>query len=143
MAEVMAGFVCGFAMSIAVTPAIAVAIVRARTTSPLAARLAPEGTNLLALSVVINMFLVLTLTAIGLLFGLMLHGVEESNPEGGLGSPNRLFTAFILFTIVIAVLPLAIASARLRWPLVAFGLFFAATFAWFMPYLASWSPIEQ
>ncbi len=139
----MAGFVCGFALSVLVTPIAAIAIVRARATSRLMSQVVPEGTSLIALAVVINLFAVLTLTAIGLLLGLLLAGIESSNPAGGLGSPNRIFTAFIIITTGIAVLPLSIASARLRMPLLASGLVFIATFAWFMPYLASWSPIES
>ena len=143
MAEVMAGFVCGFALSIIATPVAAIASIRARATSPRMRQVVPEGTNLFALAVVINLFLVVVLTAIGLLLGLLLAGIEDGSPEGGLGSPNRVFTAFILVATAIAVLPLAVASARFRVLLIAGGLVFVATFAWFMPYLASWSPIEQ
>lgn len=143
MAEIMAGFVCGFALSIIATPIAAIAIVRARMTSPLMRQMAPEGTSLIAISVVISLFIVLTFTAIGLLFGLLLAGIESSNPAGGLGSPNRVFTAFILIATTIAVLPLSVVSGRLRVPLLASGLVFIASFGWFMPYLASWSPIES
>jgi hypothetical protein len=139
----MAGFVCGFAMAILATPIAAIAIVRSRGTSPLMRQVVPEGTSIMAMSIVINLFFVLTLTAIGLLLGLLLAGMESSRPAGGLGSPNRIFTAFILISTVIAVLPLSIASERLRTPLLVGGLVFAATFAWFMPYLASWSPMES
>ncbi len=143
MPEVMAGFICGFALSVLVTPVGAIAIVRARATSPLMRQIVPEGTSMIAVSVIINLFAVLTFTALGLLLGLLLAGMESSNPSGGLGSPNRIFTAFILITTLIAVLPLSVASARLRTPLLVGGLVFLATFAWFMPYLASWSPIES
>ena len=139
----MAGFVCGFAMAILATPIAAIAIVRSRATSPLMRQVVPEGTSIMAMSVVINLFFVLTLTAIGLLLGLMLAGMESSRPAGGLGSPNRIFTAFILISTAIAVLPLSVASERLRTPLLVGGLVFVATFAWFMPYLASWSPMES
>ncbi len=143
MAEIMAGFICGFALSIIATPIAAIATVRARVTSPLIRQIVPEGTSLIAVSVVMNLFIVLTFTAIGLLFGLLLAGMESSNPASGLGSPNRVFTAFILIATTIAVLPLSLASARLRMPLLAGGLVFIATFGWVMPYLASWSPIEN
>ena len=143
MPEVMAGFISGFALSVLVTPVAAIAIVRARVTSPLMRQIVPEGTSMIAVSVIIKLFAVLTLTAIGLLLGLLLAGIESSNPAGGLGSPNRIFTAFILITTVVAVLPISIASARLRAPMLAGGLVFIATFGWFMPYLASWSPIES
>ncbi len=143
MAEVMAGFVCGFALSLAATPIAAILIVKARVTSPLMQRIVPEGTSLMAVSVLLHTFFMLTITAVGILLGILLAGLEDSNPAGGLGSPNRVYTAFILITTAIAVLPLSIASPKLRTPIVIGGLIFVATFAWFMPYLASWSPIES
>ncbi len=142
MPEVMAGFICGFALSVLVTPVAAIAIVRARGTSPLMRQIVPEGTSMIAVSVIIHLFAVLTLTAIGLLLGMLLVGIESSKPAGGFGSPNRIYTAFIIITALVAVLPLSIASARLRTPLLVGGLVFVATFAWFMPYLASWAPTE-
>ena len=142
MAEVMAGFVCGFGLSLAATPIAAILIVKARVTSPLMQQIVPEGTSLIAVSVLLHTFFMLTMTAVGILLGILLAGLENSNPASGLGSPNRAFTAFVLIATAIAVLPLSVASARLRVPFVIGGLVFVATFAWFMPYLASWSPIE-
>ena len=142
MAEIMAGFICGFALSIIATPIAALSIVRARMTNPLMRQIAPEGTSLMALSVVISVFILLMFTAIGLLLGLLLAGLENGSPAGGIGSPNLVYTAFILIATTIAVLPLSLASARLRLPLLGGGLAFIAAFGWFMPYLASWSPIE-
>lgn len=143
MAEVMAGFICGFALSLAATPIVAILIVRARVTSPLMQQIVPEGTSLIAVSVLLHTFFMLTMTAVGILLGILLAGLENSNPAAGLGSPNRAFTAFILIATMIAIVPLAIASAKPRAPFVIGGLIFVATFAWFMPYLASWSPIES
>jgi hypothetical protein len=142
MAEVMAGFICGFALSILATPIAAFYILSARTTSPLMHQIVPEGTSLFAISVLLNSFFILTMTAIGILLGMLLLGLESSNPESGLGSPNRVYTAFILIVTAIAILPLSIASTNLRVPLLIGGLIFVATFGWFMPYLASLSPIE-
>jgi heme/copper-type cytochrome/quinol oxidase subunit 4 len=142
MAEVMAGLICGFALSIVATPVAAFYILRARATSPLMHQLVPEGTSLLAVSVLLNSFFILTMTAIGILLGMLLFGLASSNPESGLGSPNQVYTAFILIITAVAVLPLSIASAKLRVPLLIGGLVFIATFGWFMPYLASLSPIE-
>ena len=143
MAEVMAGFVCGFALSLVATPIAAIQVVRARVTSPLMQRIVPEGTSLIAVSILFHTFFMLTMTAVGILLGILLFGLQDSNAGSGLGSPNRAYTAFVLIATAIAILPLAVASAKLRVPLLIGGLIFAATFAWFMPYLASWSPIES
>lgn len=140
MAEMMAGFVCGFGLSLIATPAAAIAIVRARVTSPLAAQVAPEGTSLVAITVAIHMVTILTLTAIGLLLGLLLYGIEGERPSGGLGSPNWLFTALVLAITAIGFgPPLALASCWRR-PLLFSALLFLVAFGWAMPYLSLLGP---
>jgi len=137
MAEVFAGVVCGYAVALVVTPLGAIALVRARTSSPLADRIAPEGTSLVALSIVLHMFVFLTFTAIGMVFGMLLNGLDSSSPASGLGSPNRAYTLLVLAIVAIAVLPLAIAVPRLRTPLLVSGVLFAGVFGWAMPHLAT------
>ena len=140
MAAVLAGIVCGYGVALILTPIAAVALLRARVNSPLLARVLPEGTSFVAISVIIHGFAFMTLTALGMLLGLLLSGLEERSPAGGLGSPNGAFTAFILASAAIAALPLAIYAPRLRRPLVAGGLLFAGLFGWLMPYLSLWGP---
>jgi hypothetical protein len=140
MAEVMAGFVCGYALALIVTPIAAIAIVRARVSSPTLAQVVPEGTSLIAVSIILHVFAMLTLTAVGILLGLLLAGLEERSPDGGLGSPNQVFTAFILATTAIGLGPLALFVARLRVPLLAGGLLLAGMFGWLMPYLSLLGP---
>ena len=140
MAEVMAGFLCGFGLSLIATPAVAIAIVRARVTSPLAAQIVPEGTSLIAISLVIHTFAFLTLTAIGLLLGMLLYGIESERPAGGLGSPNWLFTTMILGITAIGFGPPLALASRWRRPLLFSALFFLVTFGWAMPYLSLLGP---
>ncbi|MEX1253568.1 MAG: hypothetical protein WEE64_04430 [Dehalococcoidia bacterium] len=140
MAEAFAGFVCGFALAIVATPIAAIALVRARVSSPTLRQVVPEGTSLAAVSMVLHGFAFLGLTAIGLVLGMILLGIEGRSPAGGLGSPNRVFTAFILALAAIAVGPLAVAAPRLRAPLLAGGLVFVVTFGWIMPWLSLLGP---
>ena len=140
MAEVLAGFVCGFGLALIVTPIAAIALVRARLSSPLLQRLVPEGTSLVAISIILNSFAVLTLTALGILLGLLLLGLETSNPAGGLGSPNGAFTGFVLIASAIALAPPALFFRALRRPLLASGFFFVVLFGWLMPYLSLLGP---
>ncbi len=140
MAEVLAGFVCGFGLALIVTPIAAIALVRARLSSPLLQRLVPEGTSLVAISIILNSFAVLTLTALGILLGLLLLGLESSNPAGGLGSPNGAFTGFILIASAIALAPPALLFRALRQPLLTGGLLFVGLFGWLMPYLSLLGP---
>ena len=136
MDEVLAGFVCGYALALAATPLVALALLRARVSSATVQRLIPEGASLVAVSIIIHTFALLAMTAIGILLGIVLSSMEDSRPAGGLGSPNQLFTAFVIVTGSIAVLPLAIAAPRRRLALLAGGLIFVATFGWAMPYLS-------
>lgn len=136
MAEVLAGFVCGYGLALIVTPVAAVALVRARVASPLVREVLPEGTSLIAVSIILHTFAFLTLTALGILLGLLLSGLEGRSPAGGLGSPNRAFTGFTIIATAIAVGPLALFVPRLRLPLLAGGLLFAGVFGWLMPYLS-------
>lgn len=140
MAEVMAGFVCGYGLALALTPVAAIALVRARTSSALLQQVVPEGTSLIAVSVILHTFGFLTLTAIGIVLGLMLAAIEDRSPAGGLASPNRVYTSFILATSAIAVLPLAVALPRWRVPLLIGGVVFAVTFGWLLPYLSLLGP---
>lgn len=140
MAEVFAGFVCGYGLALAVTPLLAIALIRARVGSPLLQRLAPPETNLLALSMVLHTFAFFALTLVGLVLGLMLHGIEDQHPAGGLGSPNGVFTALIIAIAAIAVVPIAIALPRQRAVLLIGGTVFAITFGWLMPYLSLVGP---
>lgn len=136
MAEVLAGWVCGYALALVLTPIASIALVRARGSSALVQRAMPEGTPLIALSVVLHLFAILALTAVGLVLGMALGGIEDRSPEGGLGSPNGVFTGLILGIAAIAVLPMALAVPRARLPLLALGVTFAVVFGWIMPYLA-------
>ena len=143
MAELMAGLVCGYGLALIATPVAAIALVRARANSPLIRQIMPEGSSLIAVSVILHAFALLTLTALGMLLGLLLAGMEESSPAGGLGSPNRIFTAFILATTAIAAGPLALFARRLRLPLLASALIFAGCFGWLMPYLSLLGPNQS
>ena len=136
MAEVFAGILCGYGLALLYTPLMAIALLRARTDSPTAARLMPEGTSLVAVSVVLHTFAFVAFTAIGMVFGMMLDGLESSSPAGGLGSPNHVYTSLALGIVAIAVLPLAVLSPRLRAPVLSSGLLFAGVFGWLMPYLS-------
>lgn len=140
MAEVFAGWVCGYGLAVVLTPIAAIALVRARVSSPLLGQVLPEGTSLVALSVVLHLFGLLALTAVGLVLGLALGGLEDRSPEGGLGSPNGAFTGLVLAISAIAVLPMAVVLPRLRPHLLAGGLLFIAVFGWLMPYLSLLGP---
>jgi hypothetical protein len=140
MAEVLAGFVCGYALAVLATPVFAISLVRARVNSEHLRRIVPPATPLAAVSIIFHGFAFLVFTAIGMLLGVMLQGVEDNRPDGGLGSPNGTFTFMILAISAIAVLPMAAVLRRWRGPLFLTGAVFAATFGWIMPWLSLLGP---
>ena len=136
MAEVFAGFVVGFALSIAVAPLGAILLVRSNDRTGIAQRIAPEGTSIAALSMVVHFAAFLVLTMLGLVLGIMLAGIEARRPAGGIGSPNVVYTLLILaLTAVIAIPPMAVPGLR-RYACVG-AITFAIAFGWAMPWLAS------
>lgn len=136
MAEVFAGFVVGFALAVLVSPVAALTLVRSNRSPGFAQRVAPEGTNVIALSMVVHIAASIVLTGIGLILGMALYGIELRRPDGGLGSPNVAYTVLVLaLTAVLVIPPMALAPVRPY--ALAFGLAFVALFGWAMPWLAT------
>jgi hypothetical protein len=135
VASVFAGFVVGYALALAIGPLGAVLIIRSNRTSGFAQRIAPPGTNVVALSVVLHFAGIMVLTAIGIVFGIALEGIEQRRPEGALGSPNAVYTLLVLLTTAALCIPTLAAPAIRRYAVLA-ALVFAASFGWGMPWLA-------
>jgi hypothetical protein len=135
LAEVFAGFVMGYAISLAVAPAAAVALVRSNDRTGFAQRVAPPGTSVVALSVVIHFAALLVFTAMGMVFGMALAGVEDRRPEGGLGSPNVAYTLIAVTGVAVLSIPL-LAIRPLRRAAGASAIALAALFGWALPWLA-------
>ena len=136
MPEVFAGFVMGYAISLAIAPLGAWRLISTNDRSGFAQRIAPPGTNVIALSVVIHLVAVLLLTAAGMILGLLLVGLEERRPDGGLGSPNAAFTLIVFALTAVVIIPLLILPAVRRYAVISGGIF-AALFGWAMPWLAT------
>jgi hypothetical protein len=135
VAEVFAGFVVGYALALALTPLAAIAVVRSNDRSGFAQRVAPPGTSVIALSVVIHFAAIIMLTAVGLVLGMALAGIDARRPDGGIGSPNLVYTLMVLALTAVAVIP-AMAAAPVRRPAIIAGVLFAAAFGWGLPWLA-------
>lgn len=140
MAEVFAGIICGYGLALLITPFAALALIRLRVNSDWLRTVVPPETPLLAWSFIMHTFWLLAFTGVGILFGLLLYGLEDSRPQAGLGSPNGAFTMLVIAVTAIAVLPMAVAVPRWRMPLLTVGLLFVATFGWAMPYLSLLGP---
>lgn len=136
MREVFAGLVVGYGLAVFLSPVAALLLLRAARTSPAVRRAVPERTNPLALTMVVHFFGLYLLTALGIVLGLALKGIEDRRPAGGLGSPNAVYTALVLGLAILAALPFAFFGPRVR----AAALFCAAVaaglFGWLVPWVA-------
>jgi hypothetical protein len=135
VAELFAGWVIGYALALLLAPAAAIALVRSSARGGFAQRLAPPGTSAIALAVVLHLGAVLVLTAIGLVLGMVLAGLEDRRPDGGLGSPNVVYTLIVLALAAVVVIPVLVVPA-VRRPAIAAAVVFAVLFGWAMPWLA-------
>jgi hypothetical protein len=136
MAEVFAGFVIGYALSLVLSPAAAIALVRSNNRTGFAQRVAPPGTNVVALAVVLHLAAVLVFTALGMVLGMALGGIEDRRPAGGLGSPNAIYTTMVIALACSLFVPLLLLRP-LRSAVIAAALTFAALFGWALPWLAA------
>lgn len=136
MAEVFAGFVIGFAISLLAAPAGAIMLVASNNRSGFAQRFAPPGTNVIALSLVLHLGALLLLTALGMILGMALAGIEDRRPAGGLGSPNVAYTLLVIALAAVIFIPALVIPALRRWALAAAALF-VGLFGWAMPWLAT------
>jgi hypothetical protein len=127
-------------MALLITPFAAVMLLRMRVESEWLRRVIPVETPLLAWSFIMHSFWLVVLTGIGMLFGLLLYGMEDSQPGGGLGSPNGFFTTIVLIFTILLFLPVAVVFARWRTYVMLGAILFAATFGWAMPYLSLLGP---
>ena len=143
MSEVLAGFVCGYVLALVSTPLIALAMMRVRSQAPVLARAVPERVPMVALAVVLFWFTFLFWTGLGMVFGIMLNGIEDRAPAGGLGSPSLAYTLLVVVWSVVAFAPMAVLLRPARRYVAASALVFVAVFGWLMPYLAEWSPIAS
>jgi len=138
---VLAGFICGYVVALVAAPAAAIALTRSG--SERIRLVVPSQTSVAALSVVLHLFAFLLFTAVGMLLGLLLMALEERVPEGGLGSPNLVFTGVVLASVVMVVVPISMVVPGIRRPSVAVGLALAGLFGYLMPYMAVWSPLDS
>jgi hypothetical protein len=132
MAEAFAGFITGAMIAAVLSPIAALMLVRSE--AQLAQRVAPEGTNVVALAFVIQISAFLLFTAAGMLLSLALHGIEERRPDSAIGSPTAVYTLLVVAFVAVITIPLLVLPAR-RFIVIA-AVLSAAMYGWLMPWLA-------
>jgi hypothetical protein len=134
VAEVFAGFIVGYALAIIIAPVGAIWLISSNKETGFAQKVAPPGTNVIALAMFLHMLAFFITTGLGMIFGLALGGIEDRRPDPGLGSPNLVYTLLVLTTVAVFVIPLMIMPWR-RYALLM-GLLVAVAFGWALPWLA-------
>ena len=140
MGEVFAGFVAGFALALVTTPLVAMVLLGMRAGNGAIARLWPPEANLVAVSMIIHGFTSFALTALGIVLGLVLLGMEGAT--SGAGSLNAPYTLFVAALVLAIFAPLVALLPALRPQLVAYALLAVAIYGYLMPYLADWSRFD-
>ncbi len=135
MAEVFAGFMVGAALSLLVAPFGGWLLVSAGRHADAAREMAPPGTNVVALSMVVHFGAFLLLTAVGIVLGLALGGIEDRRPAGGLGSPNVTYTVMVLALVAVIAIP-TLALPGIRRFTIPVAVILALAFGWVAPWLA-------
>ena len=135
MEEVFAGFIVGFAFSIAIAPfARTRSCDRARRRG-FAQRFALGETNIVALAMFLQMLGFFLLTGDRHDPRAGAGGMEDRRPASGLGSPNLAYTLMVLGLTAVLVIPMLVFPWRST--LSSSRLLFAALFGWAMPWLAT------
>jgi len=140
MAEVFAGFVAGYGLAIVTTPLLSVWLLRLRAEGGLLARLLPEGSSAVGVSLLLHGALAMFWTGLGLALGLVLFAMRDAG--AALGSRNGPFTLFVAGLLLALAAPLFAVLVRLRALIAAMFVAALIVFGWLTPYLAEWSKFE-
>ena len=76
---------------------------------------------------------------LGAISGLIYNVIDDASPDGGLGSPNFVFTLAVLcIAAVISLIFLASRKKLIIIPGLLTSIAFAGVFGWILPFLADW-----
>jgi hypothetical protein len=142
MAEVFAGFLCGYVSALVLTPVLALALLKMRSTSDLLSRLLPPGTPAVGLMVILHTGMAMLWTAAGLLLGLVLMAMNSGHQVQFLLSRNVAFSFFVAGLTLATVAPIALVSKRYRRSALVGASLVVLLFGWLMPYVAAWSSFD-
>ncbi len=136
MRYLVAGFIAGYAMSLAFTIVASWSLVRHRAAVTEAMGRLGAGPSIGRLAGGFVLLPFIGWGTLGLLLGVLYGGIERAAPGRGLASPNLPYTVLVL--LVIAAFLWVLVPFRRLWPEIA-SLFvaFAAIFGWLLPWLAA------
>ncbi|MGD0766275.1 MAG: hypothetical protein ABR978_08225 [Dehalococcoidia bacterium] len=142
MAEVFAGFVCGFALALIVTPFFALWLLQSRNAVPFIKNAVPEGMSIVMLSVPVSSFFFLIWTMIGIVLGMVLVAAQNATTRGGFGTYNILYTVIVVLLAFIIFFPPFVLVRSARRLTAGVALSFLLLFGWATPFLAHLASIR-
>jgi len=140
VAEVFAGAVLGYGLSLLMVWPVSLGLVRLRGRVPALARAIAPNLGPLMLTVPVSLLLFLWGPLVGMVAGMLYRGALDNLPGAGLGSPNWAFTVGVL---ALGAASLALAYyvwSRLWWWLLATVAVWVGALGWGLPYLAGAAP---
>ncbi|MFC1974169.1 hypothetical protein ACFLU2_02315 [Chloroflexota bacterium] len=136
--EVLAGLICGLIMGLIFLGAgIAILFFNPDLAKRIAERLPSNiSPNLVMLFYVIAVPPFWGL--LGVLAGLIYRVVNDSFPNGGMGSPNFVFTLAILSLTLVTLSLFTLIRRKMLWLPLIIGIAFTGIFGWIIPLLSKW-----
>ena len=138
LTDFLAGVICGLAMGTVFLGVGVYAVMRNRDIYERLEKALPQGLTptMAMLGYVVGTPVIWA--ALGGIAGILYSVIADSYPDGGLGSPNLVFTAVILCIAALSLLAVLIVRRsiiRVALPVVAA---FTIVFGWLLPLLANW-----
>ena len=132
MRYILAGLIAGYTMALVFIAFIGWLVVRHRA---VLGQMVLRRVPLAGAAGILTFVPFLGWAALGVVFGLLYWAFDRIRPGAGLGSPNVIYTVFIVGSIV-AFLWLIVPLRRVWVEIVAFLVAFGAIFGWLLPWLA-------
>jgi hypothetical protein len=139
MAEVFAGFVCGFALSIIATPPFALWVLHSRDDIPFIRNAVPKGLGVTLLSVPIASLFFFVWTGLGLVLGMLLLAADNGNPTDAFGSPNVAFSVIVVISALMIFMPFFVLVRSARRLALFLIISYILLFGWATPILAHYA----
>jgi hypothetical protein len=140
VAEVFAGAVLGYGLSLVLAWPVSFGLVRMRERVPTLARAIAPNLGPFMLAVPVSLLLFAWGPLVGIVLGMLYRGALDNLPGAGLGSPNWAFTVGVLAAGGILLALVYYIWSRLWWWLVAAVGLWVGAFGWGLPYLARAAP---
>jgi hypothetical protein len=138
LTDFLAGLICGLAMGTVFLGVGVAFVMRNRDIYHRLDEALPQGLSPTMVMLGYVLAMPLLWGAIGGVAGILYSVIADSYPDGGLGSPNLVFTAAALGIALLVLLVLLVARRRIVKAGLPVIVAFAIVFGWILPLLGDW-----